>query len=143
MMEVLKVKKGNVGNALIYGFESLIDLNINKLLQLNENNIFNFYINSSFIKSEYIESQRNGVEGNSVEFVPNINIKSGVKFGFNNLISNIQFSYLSSQFTDASNAIESNLSGVIGEIPEYYILDFSSSYSLIKSINLSLELITC
>ena len=97
-----------------------------------ENNIFNFYINSSFIKSEYIESQRNCVEGNSVEFVPNINIKSGVKFGFNDLLSNIQFSYLSSQFTDASNAIESNLSGVIGEIPEYYILDFSSSYSFKK-----------
>ena len=63
-----------------------------------------------------------------MEFVPNINIKSGVKFGFNDLLSNIQFSYLSSQFTDASNAIESNLSGVIGEIPEYYILDLSSSY---------------
>ena len=38
------------------------------------------------IKSEYVESQRNGVEGNSVEFVPNINIKSGVKFGFNDLL---------------------------------------------------------
>ena len=128
----VKSEKGNVGNALIYGVESLIDLNINKLLLLSGNNIFNFYINSSFIKSEYIESQRNGVEGNSVEFVPNINIKSGVKFGINNLISNIQFSYLSSQFTDASNAVESNLSGVIGEIPEYYILDFSSSYSYKK-----------
>ena len=128
----VKSEKGNVGNALIYGIESLIDLNLSKLLLLNENNIFNFYINSSFIKSEYIESQRNGVEGNSVEFVPNINIKSGVKFGFNDLLSNIQFSYLSSQFTDASNAIESNLSGVIGEIPEYYILDFSSSYSYKK-----------
>ena len=128
----VKSEKGNVGNALIYGVESLIDLNINKLLQLSGNNIFNFYINSSFIKSEYIESQKNGVEGNSVEFVPNINIKSGVKFGINNLISNIQFSYLSSQFTDASNAVESNLSGVIGEIPEYYILDFSSSYSYKK-----------
>ena len=128
----VKSEKGNVGNALIYGVESLIDLNINKLLLLSGNNIFNFYINSSFIKSEYIKSQRNGVEGNSVEFVPNINIKSGVKFGINNLISNIQFSYLSSQFTDASNAVESNLSGVIGEIPEYYILDFSSSYSYKK-----------
>ena len=128
----VKSEKGNVGNALIYGIESLIDLNLSKLLLLNENNIFNFYINSSFINSEYIESQRNGVEGNNVEFVPNINIKSGVKFGFNDLLSNIQFSYLSSQFTDASNAIESNLSGVIGEIPEYYILDFSSSYSYKK-----------
>lgn len=125
----VKSEKGNVGNAHIYGVESLIDFNLNKILLMNKNNVFNFYINSSFINSKYVESQRNGVEGNKVEFVPNINLKSGIKFGFNNFLSNIQFSYLSSQFTDASNAIESNLSGVIGEIPEYYVLDFSSSYS--------------
>ena len=125
----VKSEKGNVGNALIYGLESLIDFNLNKLLNLNKNNIFNFYINSSLINSEYVETQRNGVLGNKVEFVPNINLKSGIKLGINNFLSNIQFSYLSSQFTDASNAVVSNLSGVIGEIPEYYILDFSSSYS--------------
>ena len=125
----VKSEKGNVGNAHIYGVESLIDFNLNKILLMNSNNIFNFYINSSFINSQYVESQRNGVEGNKVEFVPNINLKSGIKFGYNNFLSNMQFSYLSSQFTDASNAIESNLSGVIGEIPEYYVLDFSSSYS--------------
>ena len=125
----VKSEKGNVGNAHIYGVESLIDFNLNKILLMSRNNIFNFYINSSFINSQYVESQRNGVEGNKVEFVPNINLKSGVKFGYNNFLSNVQFSYLSSQFTDASNAIESNLSGVIGEIPEYYVLDFSSSYS--------------
>ena len=96
---------------------------------MSRNNIFNLYINSSFINSQYVESQRNGVEGNKVEFVPNINLKSGIKFGYNNFLSNMQFSYLSSQFTDASNAIESNLSGVIGEISEYYVLDFSTSYS--------------
>ena len=125
----VKSEKGNVGNAHIYGVESLIDFNLNKILLMSRNNIFNFYINSSFINSQYIKSQRNGVEGNKVEFVPNINLKSGIKFGYNNFLSNMQFSYLSSQFTDASNAIESNLSGVIGEIPEYYVLDFSSSYS--------------
>lgn len=125
----VKSEKGNVGHAHIYGLESLIDFNLNKILLMNKKNIFNFYVNSSFINSQYVESQRNGIEGNKVEFVPNINLKSGIKFGFNNFISNMQFSYLSSQFTDASNAIESNLSGVIGEIPEYYVLDFSSSYS--------------
>ena len=45
---------------------------------------------------------------------------------------NIQYSYLSSQFTDASNAISGNLSGVIGQIPSYDILDFSSSYVINK-----------
>ena len=89
----VKSEKGNVGNALIYGFESLIDFNLNKALMLNNNNIFNFYINSSFINSEYIQSQRNGIEGNKVEFVPNTNLKSGIRFGFNNFISRLPTTY--------------------------------------------------
>ena len=54
------------------------------------------------------------------------------KFGYKNLSLNIQYTYLSSQFTDASNAIDSNLSGVIGQIPSYDIVDFSASYYLNK-----------
>ena len=102
---------------------------MNEIFFKHNHNILSFYINSSFINSEYIKSERNGVQGNDVEFVPKINIKSGFKIGYKNLISNIQFSYLSKQYTDASNAIESNLSGVIGEISSYHIIDFSSSYS--------------
>jgi Fe(3+) dicitrate transport protein len=35
---------------------------------------------------------------------------------------------MSKQFTDSSNAISGNLSGVIGQIPSYKILDLSTSY---------------
>ena len=41
-----------------------------------------------------------------------------------------QYSYLSSQFTDASNAVESDITGIIGEIPEYDILDLSFGIKL-------------
>ena len=61
--------------------------------------------------------------------MPNVNLKTGVRFGYKNFLSNIQYTYLSQQFTDASNAVESNLSGVIGEIPAYDILDISLSYT--------------
>ena len=36
---------------------------------------------------------------------------------------------MSDQFSDSTNAINSNLSGVIGTIPSYDILDVSISYS--------------
>ncbi len=69
------------------------------------------------------------MEGNKVEFVPNLNFKTGIKFGYKNLLSNIQYTYLSEQFTDATNAKEGNLSGVIGQIPAYDVLDISLSYT--------------
>jgi Fe(3+) dicitrate transport protein len=126
----VKTERGNVGDAVIYGLESLIDFNIKEISNFkNENFAFNYFINFSLIESEYIKSLTPGVEGKKVEFVPNINLKTGFKIGYQNYSLNIQYSYLSEQFSDSSNALVGNLSGVIGLIPSYDILDLSSSYS--------------
>ena len=45
----------------------------------------------------------------------------------------LQLTYMSEQFTDASNAIESNVSGILGMIPSYNILDFSSAFNYKKT----------
>ena len=37
---------------------------------------------------------------------------------------------MSNQFTDSSNAVNGNLSGVIGEIPSYEIADLAFSHKL-------------
>ena len=103
-------------------------LNLNELLIKNDDLSLNYFVNTSFISSEYTKSQESGVAGNKVEFVPDINLKTGLRFGYKNLLTNIQYTYLSDQFTDASNATIGSLSGVIGKIPSYNILDFSLSY---------------
>lgn len=128
----VKSERGNVGNAEILGFENLFDFNLKKILSLNNNNEMNFFINYSFINSKYLESEEIGIEGKSVEFVPDHNLKTGIKYGFKNLSINFQYLYMSSQFTDSSNAINGNLSGVIGEIPSYRIADLSFSYNAKK-----------
>jgi Fe(3+) dicitrate transport protein len=81
------------------------------------------------LSSEYTRSQENGVEGNKVEFIPEFNFKTGIKLGYKNFLASVQYSYLSEQFTDATNAVDGNLSGVIGVIPSYDIVDFSTSYT--------------
>ena len=127
----VKSERGNVGDAKILGFESIIDFNISEIfLKKNENTIFNYFINFSFIESEYISSKEPGVKGKKVEFIPKLNLKTGAKIGFKNFMLGIQYTYLSDQFTDSSNAINSNLSGVIGMIPQYDVFDISTSYSL-------------
>ncbi|WP_375240442.1 TonB-dependent receptor family protein [Polaribacter sp.] len=123
-----KAERDNIGDARILGIESLVDFNLKKLFQMNSNFVFNYFINSSFITSEYTKSEKNGVVGNEVEFIPNVNIKTGFKFGYNNFIASLQYSYLSRQFSDATNASGGSISGVTGEIPAYSILDFSTSY---------------
>ncbi|MEO9569852.1 MAG: TonB-dependent receptor plug domain-containing protein [Polaribacter sp.] len=123
-----KAERDNIGDARILGIESLIDFNLKRIFINDANYILNYFINSSFITSEYTKSEINGVVGNEVEFIPNINIKTGIKFGYKDLLASIQYSYLSRQFSDATNASGGSISGVTGEIPAYDILDFSASY---------------
>ena len=128
----VKAYRTNTGDANIYGLESLIDINLRKILGLNSTYIFNTFLNFSLIDSKYISSDEPGVEGKEVEFVPKYNIKYGIKFGYKNFTSYLQYSFLSSQFSDSSNSLESNLSGVIGQIPAYDILDLSMNYKFGK-----------
>ena len=121
-------QRGNVGDAIIYGLESLLDFNLKKILKLDNNFQFNYFINTSIISSRYTSSSRPGVEGNRVEFIPDLNLKTGISGGYKNLLGSIQYSYLGKQFTDATNSISGGLSGVVGEIPQYDILDASVSY---------------
>lgn len=117
----------NIGDAVILGLESLFDFNLKKILKLDHQYVFNYFINTSFIKSEYTKTIANGILGNTLEFVPTINLKTGLKFGYKNFNSSIQYTYLSNQFTDAENSDSSDISGIVGKIPAYNILDFSLS----------------
>ena len=128
---IVKSVRSNIGEAKILGLESLVDFHLSNSV-FGGLYRFNYFINTSFIYSEYIHSEENGIIGNEVEFVPNFNLKTGFIFQYKNFTSNFQFTHLSSQYTDATNAFESNLSGVIGIIPSYSILDFSSKYQQSK-----------
>ncbi|WMI65767.1 TonB-dependent receptor [Aestuariibaculum sp. YM273] len=125
----VKSERGNIGDAVMYGVESLFDFNLKQVLDLNNDFSFNYFVNTSFINSEYTASEATGVEGNKVEFVPDVNLKTGLRFGFKDLSSSIQYTYLSQQFTDATNSVDGGISGVVGEIPSYDVLDISLAYS--------------
>ena len=124
--------RGNIGTALMSGIESLIDWNILRPNQEEKRYYkLNLFTNLAVTHSEYLNSEIPGVEGKQVEFIPTINLKSGIAFGYKNLLGNLQLTYLSNQFTDATNAPQSrndNQSGIIGAIPSYHILDLSLAY---------------
>ena len=129
----VKSERGNVGDANLSGLESLIDLNIGELFKMNlKKYSLNSFINYSFIKTKYSNSDIQGIKGKKVEFVPKDNLKFGLRYGYKNLTLNMQFSYVSEQFTDSSNAVEGNLSGVIGVIPAYKLVDLSGAFKLNK-----------
>ena len=120
----------------MYGFEGFADWNLKEtfLPSLTKMKL-NYFLNLALTASEYISSEENNVEGNQVEFIPKVNLKTGFRFGYGNLLGSLQYSYLSNQFTDATNApqdVNDNQRGIEGAIPAYDILDASFSYTLKK-----------
>ncbi|MES2544027.1 MAG: TonB-dependent receptor [Bacteroidota bacterium] len=124
--------RDNIGTALTYGFETMIDWSLSKtFFSKNENFTWNLFTNSAITNSEYLKSDAPNIEGNKVEFVPLFNFKTGTGIGYKNFMSSIQFTYVSSQFTDANNSMtdpNDNTYGIFGQIPAYYVADISASY---------------
>ncbi|MGB3149448.1 MAG: TonB-dependent receptor [Maribacter sp.] len=128
--------RGNIGTAFMYGLESFANWSLKEtFFSMKEKLKLNFFTNLALTNSEYLSSDETNVEGNKVEFIPDVNFKTGLNFGYGNLLGSLQYTYLSRQFTDATNApqdINDNQRGIEGEIPAYDILDFSLAYSYKK-----------
>ena len=125
--------RGNIGTAFMYGLESFGNWSVKEtFFSTNDKLKLNYFLNLALTESEYLSSEETNVEGNNVEFIPAVNLKTGLNFGYGNLLGSLQYTYLSRQFTDATNApqdINDNQRGIEGEIPAYDILDFSLAYT--------------
>lgn len=130
---LVKRKRGNIGRAVIQGVEAYGEADVLGFAYPHQHVwsalVFN---NIAFIESTYKKSEQAGVTGNEVEFVPKINLKSGLRLGYKDLKLSFQYTYLSSQYTDATNATDEDVSAVVGEIPAYNIMDLSLSYQYKK-----------
>lgn len=121
--------RSNVGQATIMGIESYAEADFLRLAR-PENTDWSgvLFGNVAFIKSEYKHSEIPGVQGNQVEFVPKINLKTGLRLGYKKLKGSFQLTHLTDQFSEATNAVDGGVSSVVGLIPAYTIMDLSLSY---------------
>lgn len=119
----------NVGDANIYGFESYIEGDLLKWLKPgSEQQSLTAFVNLALIKSEYVRSERSGIVGNEVELVPLTNLKTGLTYRYKSLGISYLYTYLSEQYSDASNAVET-ITAVEGLIPAYHVMDISLDYT--------------
>jgi Fe(3+) dicitrate transport protein len=123
--------RDNIGTAVTYGFETMFEWNISNTYFLdNENVDWSVFSNVALTDSKYLQSDIKNIQGQKVEFVPLYNIKTGTSIGYKNFISSIQFTAVSSQLSSPNSELRQNdiSSGISGDIPSYYVADFSCSY---------------
>lgn len=120
----------NVADARILGFESYVEASVFKLFgvpTLNSN--LTCFVNFATISAQYYNSEEPAIEGNRVELVPKFNTKTGINFRYHSFRASFQFTQVSEQFSDATNAIRT-ANAVEGIIPSYHVADLSLGYSL-------------
>ncbi|XOV92609.1 MAG: TonB-dependent receptor domain-containing protein [Bacteroidota bacterium] len=118
----------NVGDASIFGMESYLEGDLLRLLGYTPKNInLTGFINFAALESRYLENEDASIEGNDVELVPPVNIKTGLTFKYKSFGVSYQYSYVAQHYSDATNADNSPTS-VEGIIPSYSVMDISFTY---------------
>jgi len=118
----------NIGNSFTYGIEAFFEIDVVQLFNdAVKNYAFTIFTNVSAIHATYTESQDAAIDGNKVELVPPVLVRTGVSATIHKLKMSVQYSYVKEHFTDATNAVQTS-TGINGIIPTYYVMDFSAQY---------------
>lgn len=119
----------NIADAQIYGLESFAEVDlVRAFVDRNASFRVSTFGNLALIDASYVNSDEPGIEGNEVELVPAVNAKAGLTVGIGAFEAAAQFSYVSEQFSDASNALRTP-TAIEGLIPSYRVVDLSSRYA--------------
>lgn len=123
-------RRGNVGVAQIYGVETFMEVDLQSLWKpVIEKLHATVYSNLALTNATITQSAIKSTVGKDVEYVPFINWKAGLQLGYEKWKLTYQFSYLSDQYTDATNAETGGYSAVNGKVPAYYLMDLSAGWS--------------
>lgn len=120
----------NVGNARNIGIETFVELDIIKAFKQKSKFSWSVFSNTAVIDAAYTSTLDPSIEeGNKVELVPELNVKTGSSVGYNKLKISYQCTYVTEQFTEATNAINPVATAIEGQIPAYMVMDLSANYT--------------
>ncbi len=130
----------NVSDSRNIGVETFFQVGINELFGLStDKHHFSVFNNFSWMHATYVNSDISAYDGNDVELVPEIILKTGLMWKYKDIQSSLQYAYTGSHFTDATNA-EFTSNAVNGIIPSYEVVDWSiqgskGKFTLVFGIN--------
>lgn len=95
------------------------------------------YFDAYYIKGSSILNNENlNTKGNKLEGVPTWITRNGLQFAHNTLFATLQYSYVSSLYSDALNTVEPSANAAKGKVPSYGLWDFNGTLKIAKRYNL-------
>lgn len=121
----------NIADSYNAGTEFFSEINFFKLVNDSSACDLSLFTNVAWVNAFYINSEESAINNKRVELVPQLTMRSGISFRTKRFSCAYQFSYVSDQFTDATNATYTP-NAVSGLVPAYYVMDLSASYTFKK-----------
>ncbi len=131
LLQKLIQYRTNISQSRTIGFEMMIESDWMKILPVSSESSFRTFVNFSYNKADYINSNITAFQNKKVELVPPIVVKTGFTFLKNDFSISYQYSYTDEHFSDATNAVQVSNSA-IGIIPSYSTMDISAKYKYNK-----------
>ena len=137
------ILRTNTGNTMTKGMEVYAEYKpfiING--QQGVKTEFSIFTSTSYFDAHYLKghsvvnNENTYVKGNKLEGVPTWISRNGLQFTHNKLFATIQYSYVSTLFSDALNTVEPSVNGARGKVPSYGIWDFNGTMRIAKSYTL-------
>jgi Fe(3+) dicitrate transport protein len=120
----------NIGDSRHVGIEIFGEANIFKLLNKpQEQSSLALFVNLAATSALYIESEIASIQDKKVEYVPDLMLRTGLNYKFKGFKATFQASYVSEQFSDATNSTY-NPNALTGTIPSYLVMDLSLEYEV-------------
>lgn len=130
-------ERTNIGDARNLGVELFTEFDFIKAFTDSSKHSLSLFVNAAYINARYIRSKEPNYINKEVEYVSPFIVKSGIKYRWKWLSLQVQGSFNSAQFADASNSIEPSGDAVLGQVPSYFVLDFSAKTQLPKGFSLN------
>lgn len=126
----------NVGASVSKGLESYAEFNIARAFSMTNKLELSIFGSYSFLDARYSNKHKDkNIQGRKIENAPDNIFRGGISAGCHDVLLTLQFSYVSSTFSDANNTEAVVANAQTGLIPSYAITDFTASYRINKNIN--------
>lgn len=136
------ILKTNLGNTLTHGLETFVEF----FQYFSPKSVLSVFTSTALFNGEYISgttvmgNENISIAGNTLESVPAIISRNGIKYYSRNWNVSLQYSYVGETFSDAINRIQPNANGTSGIVPAYGLFDFLFGIKINKNLSFNLAM---
>ena len=136
----------NIGSGRIFGVELFFEVDVLRVLRRTSEHTVSLFVNGSVNRGVYTKINERSASvvrsGRRLEDIPTYNVKTGVAYGYKRFSTTVLATFVGEQFSDARNTRVqisplAETTGVFGEIPAYFVMDFSAKYQFNEMFKLT------